>query len=741
MRGCGAFLRWVVAIAALVAPAAGLAQEAKPPLAPPKAPEAAGEPFQTEVEAIRKLVASGNWKGGKDAIAAFFKAHDGDSRVGARLPEIEEDLRRSVYQLSGAAPKPTELLGRGATKWSAATRVAEFVIPRLENAQGWAHADGVDLFDVLFEGDVTVEVSGADPDSLVVFLGFDSEKKGGYAFAPRTVRWQSHQTTSIVALRLDPGAREPEMLGSIVELPASSPRVVRYMLTATKLDVQLPGVSPAVKSTPRSDRKYRKGFVALRSKDVGRRAAVGSLKITGKVEATFAKRQIAQTEARRFREWSAKSFDRAAHIPAWVLDAERDAVAWRSRLPFDCPEELKHPLRELQRFVFEESTGSGDEDEVDSAPEAPAPRGLPAMTAAWVQTLVARVQGRHADAEMLARRVAEEAPGFAPAWTVIGLSLLERGQTEAARAVLEESRDRDAHFAPTYDALVLAGFRDGDFTSARRALALAAEAGTATKLTGDLRRALARMARGPAWKTRYEAKTAHFVVASDASAEVCAQVGKVLEEALGIYHQKFRPLERKGTARVYVFSGAETYLEYAADQGRDLSGTLGVYIPRFRELCVFLHENRPELWNTVRHEAFHQYLHNFVERAPIWFNEGYAEFFGFARREQGSTKVGQVDAQQAELAREVLDDFTPLAELFVMEPGEFMADADVHYPQSWAVIHYLRTPDDPRLKGVLDAYTDAVLAGRSQREAYDAVLAPHVAAIEAGVKRHVQTMR
>ena len=49
----------------------------------------------------------------------------------------------------------------------------------------------------------------------------------------------------------------------------------------------------------------------------------------------------------------------------------------------------------------------------------------------------------------------------------------------------------------------------------------------------------------------------------------------------------------------------------------------------------------------------------------------------------------------------------------------------------------MRDATDPALKGLLDRYVDALLAGRSPSEAYEEVLAPQVERLEAALKTHV----
>ena len=75
-----------------------------------------------------------------------------------------------------------------------------------------------------------------------------------------------------------------------------------------------------------------------------------------------------------------------------------------------------------------------------------------------------------------------------------------------------------------------------------------------------------------------------------------------------------------------------------------------------------------------------------------------------------------------------------LTRLMTMSHTEFMANAAVHYPQSWAVVHYLYTTEKKELKGLLREYFDVLREGLSRQEAFDRVMKPHISAIETGYK-------
>ncbi|MCE9638398.1 MAG: DUF1570 domain-containing protein [Planctomycetes bacterium] len=711
-----------------------------PPAPPPKAPAAPAvpaapaEPFQVEIEMIRRLAAEGKWRPAKDAIEGFFKLHANDPKVCARLPEIEEDLRRCLYRLSTMGRSPVRLLGRGCTKYDTMSRTAEFGSGDLATAPGWTTTkDGLAYFDVQFEGSMTIEYATPDHLRVTPIVAIEPERRGSYAILPiPEVPSLYSRGDRLEVVRLDSTGGVAK-LGMMIPTGDPDDRY-RLSLLPSKIKFEVVGRSDAVWC---SDTTYRKGYVAFRSLGDGGPGRgppnVRDVTLKGVVPKTWAKRTMAESDARLYREWAAQSYDRETALPAWVIQAESDAASWQTRVPFDCPVDLQDDLRQVARDFFEA--------EVDVAPAVERLTHLArGATKAWVECFLAATKGDLPGVERAARQLATDDPGFAPAHTMLGLSLLARNDVAGARAALDESRSRDPGYAPTYDLLVDAAIRDGDFPGARAILAQAAAAGAATKRTAELRHVLLRVQRGPAWAKRFESQSTHFSVASDVSQDVCTEVARVLEDALSIYAMKFRPLAKKGKARVYVFSGEDGYLEYAADMGSNREGSLGVYVPKLRELCIFLHENREELWATVRHEAFHQYLHNFIESAPIWFNEGYAEYFSSSRRVNGIARAGQVSETHEVLAGILLPEFKPLRELFLMDGPTFMANADVHYVQSWAVIHYLRDPTEPELKKTLSDYTDALIAGKSREVAFKTHMEPVLGMIERGVRVHVEVL-
>ena len=716
------------ALAVLALAVVATAQDAAPAAAPAKP-----DPLEAEVDAIHAL---GFGKSSNEAVDRFFTVHNGDPRVLVHLPAIESDLCRSLYRLSGPQPTLLQLLGRGATKFESTSGRAEFKVTKLTEPSGWSDAgDGVRFFDALFDGEVAVSMTEVAACDATVFLGFDSETRGGYALVPSDWVDSSNgagklEARQVHVLRLDPGKKVPVELKSFGLLfRSNTSSTVRYAYGKSKLTMTVtPGDGSAAETESVEDATYRRGFVALKLES---NVAGARVTIAGKLDAAFAKRQIAEADAREFRTWRETSWKRAKALPAWVIDLESAGRAWASAAPAACPPEFRADLAALMLTALGEPGG---------VREYKAVGGLPGVAADWQDALIAFLTLRHAEAEAAARRVIAAEPKFAAAYVLAGRTLLARGQDDASVALFEEARRIDPKFAPAFDGLAVAAFNAGDLPRMQALLTEQAAAGLSSEFAAQLRQILFRVRRGPDWKKRFDAYSTNFAVSGDASFTVCNDTAKTLEEAADLYGREFRRRPRKTRARVRVFSGFESYADYLADFGGSSKDTLGVYMGSIRELCIWLNEDKPELSNTIRHEGFHQYLHDFLEDVPIWFNEGYAEFFGFARRVHGKAVVGQVGENQEAIAKKLLPKFTPLSNLFVMQPKEFMANAGVHYVQSWAVVHMLRETSEAQLKGVLDRYFDALLAGKSQQEAYDAVLAPVLPVIERELSLHVRML-
>ena len=119
-----------------------------------------------------------------------------------------------------------------------------------------------------------------------------------------------------------------------------------------------------------------------------------------------------------------------------------------------------------------------------------------------------------------------------------------------------------------------------------------------------------------------------------------------------------------------IFASRAEYLD-ALEQNdhSDLVWSAAYWSPKRRELVAYLPEDgSAKLLETIRHEAFHQYLSYATSMIPTspWLNEGYAQYF----------EAGPEGPETLESAADLLDFADQLPALLMMDYDEFYAGTD-----------------------------------------------------------------
>lgn len=167
-----------------------------------------------------------------------------------------------------------------------------------------------------------------------------------------------------------------------------------------------------------------------------------------------------------------------------------------------------------------------------------------------------------------------------------------------------------------------------------------------------------------------------------------------------------------------IFASREEYLDAleANDHG-DMEWSAAYWSPKRRELVAYLPPDGSEkLLETIRHEAFHQYLSYATSMIPTspWFNEGYAQYF-----EKGPDGPDFVDPSDLVTFAE------QLPSLMAMDYDEFYAGTDrerqLKYRLALSIAVFLEkgAPGvrfEP-FKDVKRDYIDALLKTKDMRKA------------------------
>jgi len=312
--------------------------------------------------------------------------------------------------------------------------------------------------------------------------------------------------------------------------------------------------------------------------------------------------------------------------------------------------------------------------------------------------------------------------------TYVWLKQFDRAWPEYERAIALKPE-----YAHAYAARGFARLRAGDLAGAASDLEKANGLGEP-----DLSKAIEfvrREIRGPDWKQTFVCETEHYTVFTGENQALADEIGKHAELIHRTYSRIFKDIKKeKRKFPIVVFGSAE---EYHENGGPPQAG--GHYNPLLRKLYIFKYPKDRDTKLVLYHEGFHQFLHDYLEDAPQWFNEGLADFFGPSRYVSKTGKTGNVVSEGMELRPNPwrlkaiqmalkAGRVRPWRDLMLMSQRELYDPrlAGLHYAQSWSIVYFLirgdAKPSDnagPHFQ-VLASYFAALRKGLGQEEAFNA---------------------
>ena len=179
-----------------------------------------------------------------------------------------------------------------------------------------------------------------------------------------------------------------------------------------------------------------------------------------------------------------------------------------------------------------------------------------------------------------------------------------------------------------------------------------------------------------------------------------AKGGKFIADAMRLmdamsksYRFYVPPTNRVGICKVRVFKTLAGYREYRASTGDEDTMSCGLWDPSREELLIAA-ENREQAQNTMRHEAFHQYLHYATGRGDhaIWFNEGHAAFFENVKYNPAKNTVAVIDEGNRPewVARNPELHARHMKRIIAMtQPEYYSGDVNLNYCTGWALAYFL----------------------------------------------------
>jgi len=201
---------------------------------------------------------------------------------------------------------------------------------------------------------------------------------------------------------------------------------------------------------------------------------------------------------------------------------------------------------------------------------------------------------------------------------------------------------------------------------------------------------------------------------------------------------------RAGSAPVVVivFPDARSYQPFMPVAGGRTVAVDGSFVDGADTNYITLNaEGGDQLFPAIFHEFSHLLLNNAFAEAPLWFNEGLAEYFSTFQVTDGGRRVllGNPIGRHVALLR---DHRLNLSQLFAIRPDskEYTRegiDRDLFYAQSWALVHYARHAEQRRFES-LESLARRLADGEAVSESVRAAYGMDLEALDADVQAYVQ---
>jgi len=160
------------------------------------------------------------------------------------------------------------------------------------------------------------------------------------------------------------------------------------------------------------------------------------------------------------------------------------------------------------------------------------------------------------------------------------------------------------------------------------------------------------------------------------------------------------------STRVYLFARrGEVQPYFDLLMKRENAGVVGTFVAQGGHATMFIDDSRSYMHDrTPYHELVHYLMGTSVSRAPLWVEEGLAEYYSSAEVHGGIIKVGSRIREHVELLKRKT---IPVAELFTVTGGTDVAISTLFYAESWAIVDWMIAQD----RQAFDAFLRDVTSG------------------------------
>ncbi len=208
----------------------------------------------------------------------------------------------------------------------------------------------------------------------------------------------------------------------------------------------------------------------------------------------------------------------------------------------------------------------------------------------------------------------------------------------------------------------------------------------------------------PQW---VEIKSPNFSVYTDSGEKRGREIALRFEQmrfAFGTLFKKAK-VQTGAPVRVIAFRNSKGFRTVTPLwKGKARENLSGYYLAGDSVAFVALDLSSPQGWTVVFHEFAHLLLNSNVQDTPVWFDEGFAEFYSTTEIGKNEWVIGQLPEYAPQLLNQ--SKFIPLSQLFSAGHDSPLYNEGNHvsifYAESWLAVEYFWFTDPGRQKQLLD---------------------------------------
>jgi tetratricopeptide (TPR) repeat protein len=239
-------------------------------------------------------------------------------------------------------------------------------------------------------------------------------------------------------------------------------------------------------------------------------------------------------------------------------------------------------------------------------------------------------------------------------------------------------------------------------------------------------------------------RTRNLFLISNASPEQLRSVAAWLE----LFNDAFttlvsKPVFSSGTRTVgIIFRSDQDFTPFKPQYQGKPADVAGYFQPGedVNYIALSLERGSRDPLNAAFHEYVHLYVRDNLPQAPLWLNEGLAEFYSTFELSAGEPIVGKPIQSYLALLRN--SELLPLSELFtVNNASAHYNERDkrgIFYAESWALVHYLMLADNGERKSQLSRFLGLLAAGGSAENSFNMAFQTSLPAMERELSDHVR---